>query len=53
MDNGSIGCADGSGHAAERVFGKGGSPAILSTSPGKLAELLLNYRLQMKVYGCN
>jgi hypothetical protein len=39
MDNGSIGCADGSGHAAERVFGKGRSPAIL---PAKPEKILLN-----------
>ena len=53
MDNGSMGCVDGIGYAAERVFGKGRSPAILSAKPGKLAELLLNFRLQMILCGCN
>ena len=54
MGNGWVGCDDGIGHAVEKVFGKGGSVAHLSAlRQEKSAELLLNYRLQMRASGCN
>jgi hypothetical protein len=54
MDNGWVGCDDGIGHAVERVFGKGGSVVLLSAlGQDKFAELLLNYKLQMRASGCN
>ena len=49
-----VGCDDGIGHAVERVFGKRGSVVLLSAlGQDKFAELLLNYRLQMRVSGCD
>jgi hypothetical protein len=54
MGNGWVGCDDGIGHAVERVFSKGRSLALLSElRQEKSAELLLNYRLQMRASGCN
>jgi hypothetical protein len=54
MGNGWVGCDDGIGHAVERVFGKRGSVVLLSAlGQDKFAELLLNYRLQMRVSGCD
>jgi len=54
MGNGWVGCDDGIDYAVERVFGKGGSPALLSAlRQEKSAELLLNYRLQMRASGSN
>ncbi len=44
---------DGIGQALERVFGKGRRIAILSARYEKFAELLLNFRLQMRVYDRN
>jgi len=54
MGNGWVGCDDGIGHAVERVFGKRRSVVLLSAlGQDKFAELLLNYRLQMRVSGCD
>jgi hypothetical protein len=54
MGNGWVGCDDGIGHAVERVLGKGGSLELLSAlRQEKSAELLLNYRLQMRTSGRN
>jgi hypothetical protein len=54
IGNGWVGCDDGIGHAVERVFGKGGSVALLSAlRQEKSAELLLNNRPQMRASQCN
>jgi hypothetical protein len=54
MGNGWVGCDAEIGHAVERVFGKGGSLALVSElRQEKSAELLLNYRLQIRASGCN
>ena len=54
MGNGWVGCDDGIGHAVERVFGKGGSVALLSAlRQEKSAEHLLNNRPQMRASECN
>ena len=53
LDNGSVGGIDGIGHVVKRVFDNALSLAILSAKPARFAELLLNYRLQVKLCGCN
>jgi hypothetical protein len=51
--NGWLGCEDGIGHAAEGVFDKMQSLAILFLRQEKSAALLLHYTLQMRASECN
>jgi hypothetical protein len=53
MHNGSLDVQTGSATPPKESSAKGEARQFCPLTRGKLAELLLNYRLQMKVYGCN